>query len=338
MSNLDDKYSNEDYWKSIILFGLNQATYKIALGSVLLDFAKEGRSVLKWEDLSKAFLDKYIERLSKSSNPQQANPTRSTKMESIIARLRLGAVSYEDALVLVGKDAFNDVIPRFHSIGKDNEFAKDRFYTYQMGKQLEISPNAHELAGLFEDECRVELECRWALLEGAFVLSRGDATLENDIRDIYLSRGYDRTPLTKNIVFLRAYQGDVCFYCGESLSLGEIEVDHVLPRQVIQHDEVWNLVLSHSICNHDKLDYLVGPHYIEKLICRNENIMGSNHPWKAKIASCIGVTAIERRGTIELHYQNVKTVLRSNFWKGVAGYSAENDLFFRRLITKLNRV
>ena len=27
-----DNYSNRDYWRAIILYGLNNATYKIALG------------------------------------------------------------------------------------------------------------------------------------------------------------------------------------------------------------------------------------------------------------------------------------------------------------------
>ena len=30
-----DSYSNRDYWKAIILYGLNNATYKIALGKTL---------------------------------------------------------------------------------------------------------------------------------------------------------------------------------------------------------------------------------------------------------------------------------------------------------------
>jgi hypothetical protein len=32
-------YSNRDYWKAIIRYGLNNATYEIALGKTLLELA-----------------------------------------------------------------------------------------------------------------------------------------------------------------------------------------------------------------------------------------------------------------------------------------------------------
>jgi len=35
------KFGNVDYWKAIILYGLNVATYKIALGKTLLELAKK---------------------------------------------------------------------------------------------------------------------------------------------------------------------------------------------------------------------------------------------------------------------------------------------------------
>ena len=69
---------------------------------------------------------------------------------------------------------------------------------------------------------------------------------------------------------------------------GDVHVDHLLPRQVVLHDEIWNLVLAHGFCNENKTDRLVGEHFIEKLIQRNENIMGSNHPWKKKIEQAFG--------------------------------------------------
>ena len=39
-----------------------------------------------------------------------------------------------------------------------------------------------------------------------------------------------------------------------------------------------DLVLSHRLCNLHKSDSLVGKHYLQKLLARNENIIGSNHP------------------------------------------------------------
>jgi 5-methylcytosine-specific restriction endonuclease McrA len=72
---------------------------------------------------------------------------------------------------------------------------------------------------------------------------------------------------------LQGYQGNMCFYCGVELRWGDIDVDHVLPRQIIQHDEIWNLVLAHRVCNMNKLDRVVGPHFMLTLIARNEDLM-----------------------------------------------------------------
>lgn len=331
-----NEFNNEDYWKAIILYGLNQATYKIALGKVLLDFSKDERTLISWEELSRAFLDHYKNRINERSLPQQSNPTRQTEMEKIVSQLRIGVISFDKAVQLVGDNAFNDVLPRFHNIGKNKDFALNRFFKFSPGKSIEISPLTHEIKFQFGESAELELDSRWSLLEGAFSLTRGDTKLENDLRDIYLTNGYSRTPLTKNIPFLGGYQCNLCFYCGESLSLDSIDVDHVLPRQVVQHDEVWNLVLSHSTCNGNKLDAVVGEHYIIKLIARNENIMGSNHPWKKKIELALGDNPLKRSKNLRVHYENVKTVLKGNFWRGNPTYNAENDLFYRRLITRLN--
>ena len=36
-----DKFEDVDYWKGIVLYGLNQATYKIALGKTILELASQ---------------------------------------------------------------------------------------------------------------------------------------------------------------------------------------------------------------------------------------------------------------------------------------------------------
>ena len=117
----------------------------------------------------------------------------------------------------------------------------------------------------------------------------------------------------------------------------DVAVDHVLPRQVLHHDEIWNLVLAHGYCNQLKSDLLVGPHFIKKLIARNENIMGSSHPWKSKIQAQLGTTPKARATKIRNEFEKVKAARGSNYWGGTASYNPENDPFYRRLITQLNK-
>ena len=53
-----------ELWKAIILYGLNQASYEMALGKVLIDEAKRGETEIRREQLSKEFLNSHMERLT----------------------------------------------------------------------------------------------------------------------------------------------------------------------------------------------------------------------------------------------------------------------------------
>lgn len=329
-------FSTKDYWKALILYGLNQATYKIALGKTLLSLANSGQTTVAWESLSREFLVQYQKRLSKESPmPQQAIPSRQTVMERIVACLRSGRLSLEEAIQEVGDNAFGDVINRFDNLGSDESF-KGKFYQVDFGKKLILTDELHEIAVSDLVELEEELEARWSLLEGAFSIQQGNYILSNDLRLTYLVNGYARRDITNNIPFLQGYQGNICFYCCEPVHAGDIHVDHVLPRQVLQHDEIWNLVLSHSFCNEHKSDKLVGDYYMRKLIARNENIVGSNHPWKKKIMETLGRTPDARRSTLQKHYDNVRCILGPHYWGGLQSYNPSSDPFYKKMITVLN--
>lgn len=331
-----EKFSNVDYWKAIILYGLNQATYKIALGKTLLELAQKNKSEVDWHLLSKVYFDNYLNRLENTSRPQQSNPSRKTVMERIVKKYQLKKINYNEAITKVGSDAFNDVIPRFQTIGRNKDFANEKFYHFIHGKKLILHDSIFQIQEQNNQELFSEIDARWSLLEGAFTITAGDCELRNDIFDVYLVSGYDRTNITKNVPFLQGYQGNLCFYCAEKITNDDIHVDHVLPRQFIQHDEIWNLVLSHSLCNLDKSDSLVGIHYLQKLLARNENIIGSNHPWKKKIINALGNSSTNRAKNLWKHYENARIVLRNKYWENSPNYSRENDPFFKQLITKLN--
>ncbi|WP_448218381.1 HNH endonuclease [Endozoicomonas sp. 2B-B] len=329
-------FDDSDYWKGVILFGLNAATYKMGLARTLIEFAGHGKQHITWDELSEAYLNQYIDRLTKEKMPQQSNPTRLTVMERIVKELQLGNITHSEALERVGEQAFVDVVPRFQTIGRDKQIVKGHFYEAQQGKSLILKDSLLRFDAEQLAELDREVVARWSLLEGAFSINQAQFELANDIREIYLRDGYSRRGLTENIPFLSGYQGNVCFYCCEPMTQDDIHVDHVLPRQVIMHDDVWNLVLSHGDCNLLKSDKLVGPHFIEKLIARNENIMGSNHPWKQKIIAVLGTTPARRAKTLTKHYNNVKTLLGSNYWGGISSYNPTTDPFYRKLITVLN--
>jgi len=327
---------HHDFWRGIILYGINAATYKMALGKSLLALAVRGNTSVPWEDLSREFLQQYVDRLAQGGRPQMGIPSRKTTMERIVARYTGGAISLDEAVQEVAREGFTDVIPRFQTIGTDKEIVAGRFYEFDFGKNLTLKDATFALAEGNQGELLDELESRWSLLEGAFIINQGNSQLANNVRETYLLQGYARTNLTQNTPFLQAYQGNVCFYCSEQMEDGDVHIDHVLPRQVICHDEIWNLVLSHSTCNMLKSDRLVAAHYVVKLIARNENIMGSNHPWKHKISAQLGTRPHDRAAALRRHYENTKAVIGPRYWGGSQGYVPATDLFYRRLITRLN--
>lgn len=328
-------FDSEDFFKGIILFGLNAATYKMGLAQTLLYASRNQQTEIRWGDLAESYFNAYHVRLELNPMPQQGNPNRLTKMERIVKEHQLNVISKQEALQKVADTAFEDVVPRFQTIGTDKTIVSDYFYEIEKGKRLVLKDTLLDFNTAQLDTLDSEVEARWGLLEGAFSINQTDFQLANDIREIYLKNGYSRKAITNNIPFLSGYQGNTCFYCGEHLG-NDVHVDHVLPRQVVNHDEIWNLVLVHGDCNLLKSDKLVGMHFIEKLIKRNENIMGSNHPWKAQIANSIGTTPRRRASSLQKHYDNVKAVLGNYFWGGAESYNPASDPFYRRLITVLN--
>ena len=111
-------FNHLDYWKAITLFGLNVATYKPALAKVLISAANEGVKEIKWEDLSRRFLNEYKSRIETNGMPQQSNPGRKTKLERIIDEQKVNLIDEGQAIWKVANEGFNDVVPRFHTVGQ----------------------------------------------------------------------------------------------------------------------------------------------------------------------------------------------------------------------------
>lgn len=148
--------------------------------------------------------------------------------------------------------------------------------------------------------------------------------------------GDERTNITNNISVLNAYQKGICFYCGEALEGHSIHVDHVIPRQFVYHDEIWNLVLAHEFCNLQKSDALPDRQYIDKLILRNEHFIASNHPIKEKLIKTLGKTQLDRKKYILKVYEDAKIVIPYT-WEGIRGYNPNTDEFYKSIIRGLGR-
>jgi len=329
---MNEIMTDKDYWRLLTLYGLNTSTYKIALANCLINFTEKNMDFVSMHDLSKEFFDLYLDRLNNGNGlPQLNHETRTTVMEQAVMKYNKGILDYEKAIDYVENNAFNDVLPRFHNM--DRKPIEHKFYE-KTKNGLVLTDSVFRV---FQDEDKTELKrelgARWSLLESAFSIKRENAQLINDLKQFYLLRGYERTDITYMQDMLYGYQEGRCFYCGEKLN-GQIHVDHVIPRSFIYHDEPWNLVLSHSICNLTKSDSLPGQAYIIKLINRNELLIKSNHPLSKGIIKELGKTSIERYKNTMRIYDEIKNLVKYT-WNGIHGYKIEDDGFFRKYIRNM---
>lgn len=319
-------------WRAIVLYGLNTATYKIALGRALSELARAGRDRVSMNELAEVFFDLYVTRLRNGGRPQLSHPNRLTVMERVVTLHNAGRIDREEAIARVARDAFDDVLPRFHTVG-DRAVPISFYETTPDG--LVLTDAAFEL--LTPPEATVldaELGARWDLLEAAFELKRDPGHLANDVRRIYIERGYERRSVTHMRDVLHGYQQGRCFYCGELIPAGTGHVDHVIPRQVIQHDEPWNLVLAHALCNEQKSDLLPSERSIALLVARNEHLIASNHPLKQQLIAQLGRTPEQRSRTVMEAYEDARRVI-PHTWEKVRGFDPSTDVLYQTIIRRL---
>ena len=108
--------SLESYWRSIILFGRNAASYKFALGKSLLEIAKYGKtSTISLEDLAEPYSKNICEHLKIS--PKQTTSLSSKFLEACIS-FNNGMLSKEELLNVTYKLGFENVIDAFHKVNR----------------------------------------------------------------------------------------------------------------------------------------------------------------------------------------------------------------------------
>jgi len=83
--------------------------------------------------------------------------------------------------------------------------------------------------------------------------------------------GSERSNLQEVVPILREIQKDACFYCGERMPNGSIDVDHFIPWSRYPLDLGHNFVLAHNRpCNSKKSDHIAAVRHLERWKERNE--------------------------------------------------------------------
>mgnify|MGYP001059043055 FL=1 len=322
----------EDFWRGIVDYGENQTTYKMALGSLLMNYANKGIEKLTIDELAEDFFQVYDSRIKKTGKPQYMKFDDDSVVEKQIRNVFDGTTTKSKALNKIKSGPLLDqVLPYFLNVFGFKPIPV-KFYSVSDDKK---TLSLHDpLLNLFSDNQNNhyldKINSRWDLLEHSFEkISEAERIFVDTLDEqLFVIRKNIRTNLTIFNPALSSYQQDRCFYCGEKLDASS-HVDHVIPFKVLGHNELWNLVVAHEKCNLRKKAYLPGPHFIENLIDRNEFVIKSHKPLHKEIKLDLGETRPIRRKKIIDTYLNVKNEKKIAMWEGDDKYDPRNDSFYR---------
>lgn len=303
--------SLDSYWRSIILFGRNVASYKFALAKSLLEITTTGKTVLTLEELAVPFSRNLCEHLFNS--PKQATSDTSQFLD-VCKKFNDGAATHDQLIETTVAKGFNNVIDAFHTVNNDPVPVK--FYEkdyYRSIKKLILTDDVYKLHEIqYAGNLIHEAEARWNLVETAWDLGVSRNLLNVSYDDItkvlFIDNKLRRKDVTSARDALNGYQKGKCFYCYKDITVDKTmdefcEVDHFFPH-ILQPttpwtniDGVWNLVLACPECNRGadgKFSRVPAIKYLERLSKRNEFLINSHHPLKETLIQQTGTTAEER--------------------------------------------
>ena len=145
----DSDLSLPSFWRSIILYGKNSASYKFALAKSLIELSKNKSDLIKIEDLSIPFSKNLCEHLK--INEKQITSKNSKFLENL-KKFNNGEISEDEKNMITSKLGFSDVIDRFHVVNQkpiDNPFYIDERST---NKGIRLTKNFYDLLELQESE------------------------------------------------------------------------------------------------------------------------------------------------------------------------------------------
>lgn len=300
------------YWRAVILFGKNTASYKFALAKSLLEVVSTGQDVISLEDLAIPFSKHLCEHLAKAPT-QGTNPTNS--LLKACKSYNEGQIPHSQLLDVTMSQGFRYVLDAFHKVnGADIPVAFFRKDFSSAGKKLVLTDDIFKLTDTpFKDNYSAETEARWNLVETAWELGVSTNLLnvhyDDDKKLFFVDASLRRKDVTSARDALNGYQKGKCFYCFDDISVTAkddnlCDVDHFFPHMLQSQfkstnlDGVWNLVLTCPSCNrgaNGKFARVPAVKYLERLRKRNEFLIASHHPLRETIIKQTGGNEQERQ-------------------------------------------
>lgn len=328
----------EDYWRAIVMFGKNVASYKFALAKSLLELAPTGKTIITLEELSEPFSRHITEHLKLVD---KQTTSRSSKFLDACRGFNAGEISKARLIDETIKRGFENVIDAFHNLSFGETPVRFFMDERQTSKSIALTDDAFKLLEIVEPEnLPHEIEARWRLVETAWGLniSRNLISVGYDpLSELLFTTGKRRVDLTSCRDALNGYQKGKCFYSFADISIEPgsnnlADIDHFFPYMLKEHitniNGVWNLVLASQECNrgeNGKFDRLPDVKYLERLHIRNEFLITSHHPLRETLIQQTGNTPQKRRTFLQSNYTTAQFALgtgSSLCWRSQFEYPA----------------
>lgn len=313
----------ENYWRAVILFGKNVASYKFALAQSLIDLHAKPNDLITLEQLAEPFSKALCSHLQHS--PKQITSKSSKFIDACVA-YNQNQIDRDTLIGTTVKLGFNNVIDAFHNVNS-GEIEK-RFFIDErrQNKGIRITDNFYHLTESNQfDSFRNETEARWRLVEQGWRMgvSRNLIAVEYDpeLKTLFTSDKERRVDITSCRDSLNGYQKGRCFYCYDEISIDKgainlADVDHFLPwvaKDGLNNvNGLWNLVLACQNCNRGeggKFAKVPTTHLLGRLHKRNEYFINSHLPLRETLMQQTGRTEPERRSFLQQQYKTVKNML-----------------------------
>ena len=327
--------TDKDFFRAIVLYGRNVASYKFALAEALISVASEGKDYVLLQDLAVPFSDALCRHLD--IQDKQTTNLSSPFLDNLRAFNR-GEISVQEKIDSTVRLGFRYVIDAFHVVGSGD--IPVRFYLDERKSSQPAVRLTDELLNMSTETESKDLlrenDSRWRMVETAWAFNTPKRliTLDYDYRlESFFAIDSDkrRHSVTNVRHALNGYQRGKCFYCTREILLEDWilleqrgEVDHFFPHVLWRNghvgmdlDQAWNLVLACNKCNGGGGERDSCPHisHLEDLHQRNEYLIRSHHPLRESIILRSGKTTHDRKAFLQNCYEAAKISLGGHTWK-----------------------
>ena len=355
MNFVDVEPTLENYWRAIILFGKNTASYKFALAKSLIDVSLERQSdLITLDDLALPYALHLAEHLKHS--PKQSTG-RMGQFIQACQDYNAGKIDEDRLIQITKKEGFKYVLDAFHVV--NTKAVTARFYDVvneeffiderKFNKGIRLTDNLFKLFYIYDNSAKdlnQETESRWNLVEKAWELNINKNLIavefDQQTKQLFTQDAkHRRTNITTSRGALNGYQKSRCFYCFKEISISSdddllADVDHFFPHLLkpdvanagccrpVNVDGVWNLVLSCAECNRGesgKFAQVPSIELLERLHTRNEYLIGSHHPLRETLIMQTGTTERDRKYFLDKSYRFSKERLIHNWQPKPQGLS-----------------